>query len=72
MAKTVNLEHAANCYLLTGGAPVEPCCTCGAQEALDEIDRLRTKLNNKNKEIARLTKLVEIDEKMEKGCWEIA
>ena len=36
MAKKINLEHSPNCYLHTGGAPVEPCCTCGAQDAIDE------------------------------------
>ena len=41
MAK-IKLEHAPNCYLRTGGAPVEPFCSCGATEAMDEIDRLTT------------------------------
>jgi len=48
MAK-IKLEHAPNCYLLTGGAPVEPCCTCGAQDAMDEIDRLTAELEVKDK-----------------------
>lgn len=53
MAKT-KLYHALNCYLLTGGAGVEPFCSCGVQKTKDEIDRLKTKLKTKNKRIKKL------------------
>jgi len=45
----IKLNHAPDCYLLTGGAPVEPFCSCGVQKALDKIKRLAAK-NKKLKE----------------------
>lgn len=48
MAK-IKLEHAPNCYLRTGGAPVEPFCSCGATEAMDEIDSLKAEFKAKDK-----------------------
>jgi len=33
---------------------VEPCCTCGAQDAMDEITRLTTENKDKNEEIEKL------------------
>ena len=39
MAK-ITLKHAPNCYLRTGGAPVQPFCSCGVGDALKEIDQI--------------------------------
>jgi len=57
MAKKINLEHSPNCYLHTGGAPVEPCCTCGAQDAMDEIDLLKAELKAKDAALEKLARL---------------
>lgn len=56
----ITLNHASNCYLRTGGAPVEPFCSCGVQEALEEIESLTAELEAKDKEIEKVKNVLDL------------
>ena len=57
MAKKINLTHASDCYLRTGGGPGELFCSCGARGAMNEIARLTTE----NKALRKRARAAESD-----------
>lgn len=57
MAKKINLTHASDCYLRTGGGPGELFCSCGARDAMNEIARLTTE----NKALRKRARAAESD-----------